>query len=211
MVSIPLVLMGTGAWSWFEAAVERNWQDKLAQPADSPEGGPRTASSPQETAPSRRASARPTPVKAGEITHFAIPAAKVDASGATMAVGNTGVIRPPEYHLVYRVTDKGVKPATKAKDTVYLACHTHSRRTAKSVPCNNVPTKAEKGQQMVVTTTKGTLYYTIDSVRRINKNALAQDQQVGAVKPGRLGLITCDFPPGNPGDDNVVVIAHLRR
>lgn len=180
------------------------------------------AAEPAPAAPSVRptlsATPSPTPTKpamtpvvipSAESTRLAIPEISFSVATSTLTVGKSGVITPPDFVRVFRVADRGVMPGTDAKDTVYYACHTHSKLTPAEVPCNGLQGNVKAGHHVVVTTGNGVLSYLITSVRQVPKSDLAKDYDVWVEAPGRLILITCLYEPGRTTGFNLVVTAEI--
>ncbi len=144
-----------------------------------------------------------------EARAIAIPEIGFSVPVSLTSVAPQGYIDPPGFDRVYRVSDRGVQPGVNADDTTYLACHTHSKRDASFAPCNTLQDHVSPGQRVIVTTDAGTVTYQITSVRKIDKDKLADDQEVWAYDAGRLVWITCFYYTGTTSQYNFVIFANL--
>lgn len=64
------------------------------------------------------------------------------------------------------------------------------------------------GEEIVIWTSTGEIYYDVDEVVPIGRRALPDDERLMADVPGRLLLVTCRTAGGVATADNVVVVAH---
>lgn len=210
MLLISLGLIGVGL------------SERLPAPSHVSGGGGATAAQPSLGAWNAPGLGSPSPaapppeedrlvvVPAGEALSIAVPEIGFDAPAGLLKVGNTGVITPPDFEQVFRVADRGTQPGTMANDTVYYACHTHSRRSAEQVPCNMLQAKLREGHHIVVATAGGVLTYLVTNVRQVPKSDLAEDFDVWDVAPGRLIWITCLYEPGHTTGFNLVITAEIQ-
>lgn len=149
--------------------------------------------------------AQPTTVQRVEL-----PVAGYSSEARIMEIADSGVIDPPDFTHVWWVRDRGVAPSRGATDTAYLACHTHSGRSAADVPCNRIsPEAIPVGSPLTVTTDVEQLTYTVTSVKLVAKDEFADDEEIWGVHPGRLVWVTCYLENGQLSDFNAVVIAEL--
>ena len=127
-----------------------------------------------------------------------------------MEIADSGVINPPDFERTWWIRDRGAPPSSQAADTAYLACHTHSRKSALVVPCNrirldNVPI----GSKLSVTTDTESLTYTVIQARKVPREQFEHDPDIWDVNPGRLVWISCYLEGGRYSAFNIVVIAEL--
>lgn len=154
---------------------------------------------------------RPAPaVSPREVLTFSLPTAGYTSQVRTMDIADSGVIDPPDYEHTWWIRDRGVAPGSAATDTTYLACHTHSGKSAHAVPCNMVsPENVPVGAEVQVTTDVEELTYEIIEARTIPRDEFEHDPEIWDVHPGRLVWISCYLEDGRYSDYNFVVIAEL--
>lgn len=174
----------------------------------SPTPTPTPNSTPTPTsAPTLPPTPPPEPTR---VLQLDVPSAGYSSTVGTMEIADTGVIDPPDFEHTWWIRDRGVVPGSRATDTAYLACHTHSRRTAAEVPCNLVqPEAVPVGAEMHVTTDAEELTYRIIDSRKVPRGDFATDDEVWDVNPGRLVWITCYLNEGQYSEFNYVVIGEL--
>lgn len=142
---------------------------------------------------------------------IALPAAGYYGRLDTMTVEPQGYINPPTFDRTFRITDRGVQPSAKAKDTTYVACHTNARKSVASVPCNALPDAVDEGDDVYITKGETTLRYTVTQAKRVRRAEFEHDQEVWGVHPGRLVWVTCYIADRRRTDFNYVVIAEIQR
>lgn len=183
----------------------------VASPTPAPTASPASTQANSATPP--RPSPVPSPVGrvlASGVESVELPAAGYASEARTMEIADSGVIDPPDFTHVWWVRDRGVPPGRGAADTAYLACHTHSRRTADEVPCNKIsPERIPAGSEIHVTTDVERLTYMVTSVKLVDKDEFANDPEIWGVHPGRLVWVTCYLENGKLSQYNAVVIAEL--
>lgn len=141
-----------------------------------------------------------------------LPTAGYSSDVGTMAIGDSGVIDPPDFVRAWWIEDRGVLPGSRAADTTYLACHTDAARPAMAVPCNRLALeKLPTGGKVLVQTDAEALSYTITQARKVLRDDFAHDSEVWDVNPGRLVLVSCYLSGGRRTDYNIVVIAEVDR
>lgn len=176
-----------------------------------------SVASPASTQANSATPPRPSPVPspvgrvlASGVESVELPAAGYASEARIMEIADSGVIDPPDFTHVWWVRDRGVPPGRGAADTAYLACHTHSRRTADEVPCNKIsPERIPAGSEIHVTTDVERLTYMVTSVKLVDKDEFANDPEIWGVHPGRLVWVTCYLENGKLSQYNAVVIAEL--
>ena len=104
----------------------------------------------------------------------------------------------------YWLTAYGI-PGAGSTNTTYIAGHSWD---GKDAPFNRLSDESLVGKAVTVTTAKGTLDYTVDSVATHDKNTL-KDSDIWNVVPNRIVLISCYTE--DPWGKNVVVTPPLRR
>ena len=152
---------------------------------------------------------RPAPA-VSHVVSFSLPTAGYTSEVHTMDIADSGVIDPPDYEHTWWIRDRGVAPSSAATDTTYLACHTHSGKSAQVVPCNMVtPDTVLPGSEVQVTTDAEELTYEVIDARTIPRDEFEHDTEIWDVNPGRLVWISCYLEDGRYSDYNFVVIAEL--
>ncbi|HHT11712.1 MAG TPA: hypothetical protein GX013_00890 [Propionibacterium sp.] len=152
---------------------------------------------------------RPAPA-VSHVVSFSLPTAGYTSEVHTMDIADSGVIDPPDYEHTWWIRDRGVAPSSAATDTTYLACHTHSGKSAQVVPCNMVtPDTVLPGSEVQVTTDVEELTYEVIDARTIPRDEFEHDAEIWDVNPGRLVWISCYLEDGRYSDYNFVVIAEL--
>lgn len=167
------------------------------------------------TAPA--ASAEPThaPIPAAELRRLAIPALRFDQPTQPLTSVEMGnAINPPLYRpgrpsAPVRISDKGVQPSSKAKDTVYVGCHSSTKHGPDQYPCDVLTRRVTPGMSVVAATEAGTLIYTVQQTRSIPYADFASDEQTWRVEPKRLVLVMCDILDGRSTQANYVIYATL--
>ena len=123
-----------------------------------------------------------------------------------------GVIDPPTIEEAYWIDDYGV-PATEADNTVYVVAHSSLRDAAAFNPLLDVAHQESvlrAGDEVLLTTTAGTLRYEVVGSTRYGKKQLPAADEIWAIEPGVLHLITCFQEDGLArAEDNLVVTARL--
>ena len=123
-----------------------------------------------------------------------------------------GVIDPPTPNLGYWIANRGVMPATNARGSVFVACHTWLDGDK---PCNKLysPTDPsntiQPGAPIAVRTGAGVLRYVVEKVQAVSKAAVAANQvpDVACSMPNHLVVMTCIWPDDG---QNFMVTAILR-
>ena len=153
-----------------------------------------------------RKPARPAAVAAP--TAVAIKAAGLDVRVLPLTPSaeemSSGSLVPPLTVEAYWLTNYGM-PGAGSTNTTYIVGHSWDGRDA---PFNRLSDESLAGKEVTVTTAKGTLKYTIDSVMTHDKNTL-KDSDIWNVVPNRLVLISCYTE--DPWGKNVVVTASPAR
>lgn len=119
-------------------------------------------------------------------------------------------IIPPDFQHTFWLADRGVAPAPAAKDTTYFACHTNSRKSVRTVPCNALSDRVQPGQTVRVTLEQGNVDYEVTKTMRVRRSDLADNQEVWGVHPGRLVWVTCYITERRRTDYNFVIVAQRR-
>ncbi|WP_298989253.1 class F sortase [uncultured Pseudokineococcus sp.] len=126
-----------------------------------------------------------------------------------------GAINPPTMTDAYWIDPYG-RPGAGASapdNTVYIAAHSWSRGEAAFDPLLDADFRGGAvgpGDRVEVETPSGTAEYAITDVRRYGKGELPDADEVWAVHPGRLVLITCfQREDGGRSTENLVVTAEL--
>ncbi|SNS68883.1 class F sortase [Rhodococcoides kyotonense] len=96
-------------------------------------------------------------------------------------------------------------PGTDTQETVVVAGHNYSKREAPFRALSVV----QPGDRVVLSTSNGTLDYTVETVGPLPKGSLLGDNDLRAQVPGRLILANCDVRGGEPTNDNFIVVAQL--
>jgi LPXTG-site transpeptidase (sortase) family protein len=197
----------TGAW------LEYSDRPVAADPAEVtpslPSPQPPSASkqaTPKATTPSKRPPRQSSPSKPapGRPTRILVPKLGVSASVIGIAA-NGGALNPPSDPRVIGWWAEGAKPGSRTGSAVMTGHTVHTGGGA-----FDDLDQLTDGDEVLITTDKGTLRYRVDSVTTYRKQSLAKhagevfDQGV----PGRLVLITCEDWNGSVYLSNEVVIAH---
>ncbi|NNH24738.1 class F sortase, partial [Pseudokineococcus marinus] len=126
-----------------------------------------------------------------------------------------GAINPPTMTDAYWIDPYG-RPGAGASapdNTVYIAAHSWSRGEAAFDPLLDPDFQGGAvgpGDRVEVETPSGTAEYAVTDVRRYGKGELPDADEVWAVHPGRLVLITCfQREDGGRSTENLVVTAEL--
>ncbi|MEV7132992.1 class F sortase [Arthrobacter sp. NPDC093128] len=109
-------------------------------------------------------------------------------------------IVPPETMDGYWLTPFGT-PGAGSTNTTYVIGHSWEGLDA---PFNHLSSAAAAGDELTVTTTAGTMTYTVESVTTYTKATL-KDSPIWTVAPNRLVLISCYTE--DPWGKNVAVVA----
>jgi len=156
-----------------------------------------------------------TPEPKASVVVPTVPTIAVPQLGYSVTLGNMRAgkqINPPNFGQAFSLTDIGVLPSAGATDTTFVACHTHSRRSAAVVPCNNLPGKVEPGFRVVITTESGeVLTYVVREQRKILRDDLASDPSFWAVRPGQLSWVMCYINSKGRTEFNYVIVADLYK
>ena len=188
----------------------------LTRPADD-------VAAPPPASPSATRSAPPTPTPSPTpsfLTAFVpmaaperieIPAVSLDL--AVLPVDPIGGrIDPPTVEEAYWIQDYGT-PGSDADNTVYLVGHSSLSLAAAFNPLLDVEHQdsvLQPGDEIRVTTANGVLRYEVTAWTRYDKNRLPGADEVWAITPGTLHLITCFQEDGQAfADDNLVVTAQF--
>ncbi|MDR6555778.1 hypothetical protein J2809_000109 [Arthrobacter pascens] len=171
---------------------------------------------PSGVAASPSATAAPTPrAAAGQTARPAAPAAAAPTGLSIKAAGidvkvlpltprtdelSAQSLVPPLTLDAYWLTGYGI-PGAGSVNTTYIAGHSWD---GKDAPFNRLSDESLVGKAVTVTTAKGTLDYTVDSVTTHSKNTL-KDSDIWNVVPNRIVLISCYTE--DPWGKNVVVTA----
>ena len=199
LVLSGLLLAGT-VWAW--------WSPPPTAPVASGSPTPAASVAPTTDSPGTPAAQVPEPK---EVLRFEIPSAGYSSEVGTMAIADSGAIKPPDFQHLWWIRDRGVVPSSQATDTSYLACHTDAAKAVSAVPCNGVSLdKVPVGSTINVTTDVETLRYSVIQARKVPRDAFANDTEVWDINPGRLVWVSCYLSEGRRSDFNLVVIAELR-
>lgn len=144
--------------------------------------------------PARPVAAPPTAVSIGELKVRVLP---LTPSADDLASQS---LVPPLTLDAYWLTGYGV-PGTGSTNTTYIVGHSWDGRDA---PFNRLSDNSLVGKPLTVTTAKGVLKYTVDSVATHDKSTL-KDSDIWNVAPNRVVLISCYTE--DPWGKNVVVTA----
>ncbi|MDQ6754441.1 MAG: class F sortase [Actinomycetota bacterium] len=99
---------------------------------------------------------------------------------------DSGTVDPPLTLDAYWLTPYG-SPGPGSTNTTYIIGHSWEDRGS---AFNNLSTRANPGDRLTVTTTAGTINYTVTAVTTENKDTL-KDSSIWAKVPNRLILISC--------------------
>ena len=139
-------------------------------------------------------------------TRISIPALGMVAPVGVMDASACPVLDPPTLDDAYWVGCRG-RPGTDSDGTVFIIGHSLSGGEA---VFNELP-KLAPGDDVEVTTTRGTLVYRVQRTATYAKFGEVQTSpEVIERVPGRLVLVTCmRTPEGGETDDNFVAQAEL--
>lgn len=98
----------------------------------------------------------------------------------------SGAIVPPLTLEAYWLTSYG-RPGRGSTNTTYIVGHSWEDRGS---AFNNLSVQATPGDPLTLTTTEGTLTYTVNEITTENKDTL-KNSRIWAKVPGRLVLISC--------------------
>ena len=182
-------------------------------PAPSP-SVPRTTATPApqaapEPEPTPTPTARYTPSTA---TRLVIPSVDQDQPLLGLTP-RRGVIDPPLLTAGYWIEPYGapVGAAEEALNTLYIAARSAGSGDDGFDPLLTPDHRGSAvlpGDRIEVRTPRGVVTYTVERVERYAKSALAGAEDVWAVDPGRLVLITCfQRADGRNSTENLVVFA----
>ncbi len=179
---------------------------------------PSSSAQPRVTTPTLPTPSLQPSIPPAEPTHVAITNTGFSVNVKTMLLQGSKKITPPDLANVWLIGDvpygySGL-PATNSSGTVYLACHTHSKRapTDPSVPCNMLQLDiVTVGQDIVLTTKAGELHYKITAKKRIDKIKSASDPTIWGNYPGKLVLITCWYDAGSTTPDALFIFAEIQK
>lgn len=182
--------------------------DVVAPPAPAPSV---TRSAPPSPTPSPTPSFLPAFVAMAVPERVEIPAVDLDLAVLPISpVG--GRINPPTVEEAYWIQDYGL-PGSDADNTVYLVGHSSLRMAAAFNPLLDVEHQdsvLQPGDEVRVTTAGGVLRYEVTGWTRYDKDGLPTADEVWAIAPGTLQIITCFQEDGREfADDNLVVTATL--
>ncbi|GEN80792.1 class F sortase [Actinotalea fermentans] len=182
--------------------------DVVAPPAPAPSV---TRSAPPSPTPSPTPSFLPAFVAMAVPERVEIPAVDLDLAVLPISpVG--GRINPPTVEEAYWIQDYGL-PGSDADNTVYLVGHSSLRMPAAFNPLLDVEHQdavLQPGDEVRVTTAGGVLRYEVTGWTRYDKDGLPTADEVWAIAPGTLQIITCFQEDGREfADDNLVVTATL--
>lgn len=186
----------------------RGDDDVAAPPPTSPSA---TRSAPPRPTPSPTPSFLPAFVAMAAPERVEIPAVDLDLAVLPISpVG--GRIDPPTVEEAYWIQDYG-RPGSDADNTVYLVGHSSIRMPAALNPLLDVEHQdsvLQPGDEVRVTTANGVLRYEVTAWTRYDKDGLPGADDVWAISPGTLQIITCFQEDGQAfADDNLVVTATL--
>ena len=147
-------------------------------------------SAPAATAPPALAEVASAAEVASPPLHITYPAVGMDQDilplSPTADEDSTGSVVPPSTLEAYWLTPYG-SPGPGSTNTTYIAGHSWEDR---STPFNNISVQAKLGDQLTLTTAKGTLSYQVTAITTENKDTL-KDSGIWAKVPGQVILITC--------------------
>ncbi len=166
---------------------------------------------PPSPAPSPTPSFLPAFVPMAVPERVEIPAVDLDLAVLPISpVG--GRIDPPTVEEAYWIQEYGL-PGSDADNTVYLVGHSSLRVPAALNPLLDVEHQdsvLQPGDEVRVTTAHGVLRYEVTAWTRYDKDGLPTADEVWAITPGTLQIITCFQEDGQAfADDNLVVTARL--
>ena len=173
-----------------------------------------TTSAPEPAAtPSETPAPTPAPLRTpSSDKHVRISSVGIDLPLLALTP-KRGVIDPPTLTAAYWIEPYGhpVAAADQAFNTLYIAAHSDGSGVNGFDPLLSPDHRSgavTAGDVIEVSTTKGTVRYTVERTQRYGKNALAAADDVWQAHPGRLVLITCfQHTDGRPTTENFVVFA----
>jgi LPXTG-site transpeptidase (sortase) family protein len=122
--------------------------------------------------------------------HITYPAVGMDQGvlplSQTEEEKTSGSIVPPATPEAYWLSPYG-SPGPGSTNTTYIVGHSWEGR---STAFNNISTRSRLGDQLMLTTAKGSLSYQVTAITTENKETL-RASGIWAKVPGRLILITC--------------------
>lgn len=122
--------------------------------------------------------------------HITYPAVGMDQGvvplSQTAEEKNEGSIVPPATLEAYWLTPYG-SPGPGSTNTTYIIGHSWEGRGS---AFNNISSRTRLGDQLMLTTAKGTLSYEVTAITTENKETL-RGSGIWAKVPGRLILISC--------------------
>lgn len=182
--------------------------DVAAPPSATPSA---TRSAPPSPTPSPTPSFLPAFVAMAAPERVEIPAVELDLAVLPISPVD-GRINPPTVEEAYWIQDYG-RPGSDADNTVYLVGHSSLRMPAALNPLLDVEHQdsvLQPGDEVRVTTANGVLRYEVTAWTRYDKDGLPTADDVWAIAPGTLQIITCFQEDGQAfADDNLVVTAQL--
>lgn len=157
-------------------------------PATPAESAP--AANPAVSSPPAVAEAASAAEVASPPLHITYPAVGMDQDilplSPTADEDSTGSVVPPKTLDAYWLTPYG-SPGPGSTNTTYIAGHSWEDR---GTAFNNISIQAKLGDQLMITTAKGTLSYQVTAITTENKATL-KDSAIWAKVPGKVILITC--------------------
>jgi len=122
-----------------------------------------------------------------------------------------GAINPPTLTAAYWIEPYGdpVGAAGEADNTLYLAAHSTNTGRYGFDPLldSDGDSTLDAGDVVEVSTSGGTVAYTVERTQRYDKDELPDAAEVWEAVPGRLVLITCTQEDGGRSTENLVVVA----
>lgn len=148
------------------------------------------AANPAVSSPPAVAEATSAAEVASPPLHITYPAVGMDQDilplSPTADEDSTGSVVPPNTLDAYWLTPYG-SPGLGSTNTTYIAGHSWEDR---GTAFNNISIQAKLGDQLMITTAKGTLSYQVTAINTENKATL-KDSGIWAKVPGKVILITC--------------------
>lgn len=186
--------------------------------SDEPVAEPTPSATPTPTpTPTSTPTPTPTPTLLSGFVAMAVPErVEIPAVGLDLPVVPIspvdGRIDPPTVGDAYWIQEYGL-PGSDADNTVYLVGHSSLRMDAALNPLLDVEHQdsvLQPGDEIRVTTANGVLRYEVTGWSRYEKASLPDADEVWAIAPGVLQIITCFQEDGLArADDNLVVTAQL--